>query len=81
MILTYSRRADPMGEYARISLDGGKTWSRDTLISPIAPDWDHGYPSTVELEGGDLFTVYYMKCPGDDYNSLHSVRWNLNELI
>ncbi|MBR3837059.1 MAG: exo-alpha-sialidase [Clostridia bacterium] len=80
VILTYSRRTEPMGEYARISLDGGKTWSHDTLISPEAPDWDHGYPSTVELAGGDLFTVYYMKCPGDDYNSLHSVRWNLSDL-
>ena len=80
VVMTFSKRVDVMGEYAIVSHDGGRTWSKETLISPVAPDWDHGYPSTVELANGDLFTVYYMKCPGDDYNSIHSVRWNLSEL-
>ncbi len=81
VVLVYSRRFPPMGQYARVSFDFGKTWSKDVLISPEAPDWDHGYPSSVELKNGDIFTVFYQKCPGDDYNSLHSVRWNISEIL
>lgn len=81
IILAYSKRLDVMGEYVIISKDGGQTWSQEHLISPEAPDWDHGYPSSVELENGDILTVYYMKCPGDSYNSLHCVRWCIDELL
>ncbi|MBR2616599.1 MAG: exo-alpha-sialidase [Clostridia bacterium] len=80
LILSYSRRKDPMGEYVRISYDFGKTWSRDTRISPEPADWDHGYPTTVELSDKSLLTAYYMKCPGDDFTSLHTVRWSLEEI-
>ena len=80
VILTYSCRQDPGGEYVRISHDFGKTWSKDQLISPEMTTWDHGYPSTVECENGDLFTVYYAPCPGDRFASLHSVRWSLEEI-
>lgn len=84
VVLSYSRRLDPMGQYVRVSYDYGKTWSADTMIAPqdstVLPAWDHGYPSSVELSNGDIFTVYYQKCPGDDYCSLHSIRWSLDEL-
>ena len=80
VIMTYSRRIAPMGQYVRISNDYGKTWSKDVMISPEAQDWDHGYPSSVELSNGDIFTIYYQKCPGDCYNSLQSVRWSLSEM-
>ncbi|MBR2634600.1 MAG: exo-alpha-sialidase [Clostridia bacterium] len=81
VVLVYGKRRDEMGQYAIVSTDGGCTWSEEKRISPIAPDWDQGYPSSVELSGGDIFTVYYQKCPGDSFNSLHSVRWNLRELL
>ncbi|MBR2635014.1 MAG: exo-alpha-sialidase [Clostridia bacterium] len=84
VILSYSRRLEPMGQYVRVSRDFGKTWSKDTMISPEEstgiPAWDHGYPSSVELANGDILTVYYQKCPGDGYCSLHSIRWSLDEL-
>lgn len=80
ILLTYGRRVAPMGEYARVSRDGGRTWSKDVRISPEPVDWDHGYPTSVELENGDILTVYYGKCPGDDYNSIQSVRYSLDEL-
>ena len=80
LIMVYQRRrVDPQGQYARISRDGGKTWGKDFLVSPVAPDWDHGYPSSVELENGDIYTVYYQKCQGDHYPSLLGTRWNLDE--
>lgn len=80
LILAYSRRKAPMGQYVRVSYDNGVSWSEDTRISSDPPDWDHGYPTSVELENGDILTVYYQKCDGDDFNSIHSIRWNLSEL-
>lgn len=79
IILAYSGRIEPMGEYVRISHDNGKTWSKDFCIAPM-DFWDHGYPTTVELSDGDLLTTYYGRCEGDDYNSVHSVRWSLSEV-
>ena len=84
VVLVYSRRLEPMGQYAQVSYDYGKTWSEEVMLSPEestgTPAWDHGYPSSVELSNGDIFTLYYQKCPGDDYCSLHSIRWSLEEI-
>ena len=84
VVMVFSRRLDPMGQYVQISKDFGKTWSEETMISPGEPTgtpaWDHGYPSSVELSNGDILTLYYQKCPGDDYCSLHTVRWSLDEV-
>ena len=41
------------------------------------PDGDLGYPATVELGDGSLFTVYYQKAaPGEKCSLLWS-RWKL----
>lgn len=80
LILTYGqRRLEPQGQYARISYDSGRTWEKEIMVSPKAPDWDHGYPSSVELSNGDILTVYYQKYEGDTYPSLLSTRWNISE--
>ena len=81
VVMVYSKRCGPQGSFVRVSRDFGKTWSEDKMISLEAPDWDHGYPSSVELSNGDIFTVYYQKCPGDSYNSIHSVRFSLDEVL
>ena len=77
VVLTYGRRAAPFGERARISYDGGKTWGEELVISRESPDWDLGYPSSVELSDGSILTIYYQKYPGDPYNSLLSTHWEL----
>lgn len=77
LVMTYSRRVAPNGQRGKISYDDGVTWSEELVIGPESPDWDHGYPSTVELSDGSLLTVYYQKFPGDSYNSILSTRWTL----
>lgn len=77
VILTYGRRIAPFGERARISYDGGKTWGEELIISREAPDWDLGYPSSVELSDGSILTVYYQKYPADPYNSILYTKWKL----
>lgn len=77
IVLTYGRRKAPFGERARISYDQGRTWGQEIVISEESPDWDLGYPSSVELSDGSLLTVYYQKFPGDTYNSILSTHWKL----
>lgn len=60
------------GSYVKRSRDGGKTWGKESIIGPEAPDWDLGYPSSVELSDGSILTVYYQKYPGDSYTSILS---------
>lgn len=77
VVLTYGRRVALFGERARISRDGGRTWGEELVISPEAPDWDLGYPSSVELSDGSILTVYYQKYPGDKHNSILYTKWAL----
>ena len=62
LLCSYGRRTP--GDYSErvlVSWDEGETWEMDVCIDNQAPDWDLGYPSTVELEDGSLMTVYYQK--------------------
>lgn len=79
VVLTYGRREKPFGERARLSWDGGLTWGEEIVISEEAPDWDLGYPSSVELNDGTVLTVYYQKYPGDKHNSILYTKWHLPE--
>lgn len=77
IVLTYGRRIAPCEERAVISWDGGRTWSEEITISQESPDWDLGYPASVELSDGSIMTVYYQKYPGDSYNSILYTKWDL----
>jgi hypothetical protein len=78
LILTYGYRQVPYGQRAAISRDEGVTWEHDWIIRDDGPDWDLGYPSTVELADGRLFTVCYQRVPEDVMKcSLLSSRWRL----
>ena len=77
VVMTHGRRADTNFEIAMISYDGGQSWSDEIIISPESPDWDLGYPSSVELSDGSILTVYYQKYGDDTYNSILYTKWQL----
>ena len=77
LLLTYSYRVAGYGQRVGISHDDGQTWDWDWIIRDDAPDWDLGYPSTVELADGSLFTVYYQKFAAGEPCSLLWSRWQL----
>ena len=79
VICTYGRRSKPCGECVRISTDNGVTFGEEHYLSH-APNDDLGYPATVELNDGSLFSVYYQELPGEDRTSLIGCRWTLDEL-
>lgn len=77
LILTYGYRKADVGQRVGISHDEGQTWAWDWIIRNDAPDWDLGYPSTVELADGTLFSVYYQKFAAGEPCSLLWSRWRL----
>jgi hypothetical protein len=77
LVLTYGYREAPCGQRVAFSTDDGRTWTHDWILRDDGPDFDLGYPSTVELADGRLFTVYYQRVPGDAKTSLLWSRWTL----
>jgi hypothetical protein len=71
----------------RAGHDGGVTWDVENEIvlrddGPELdlgwpPGWDLGYPATVEIEPGELLTVYYQIDPPDHKPSIQATRWSL----
>lgn len=59
LIASYGYRAAPYGIRVMFSRDLGEHWELDHELyrNPHSPDL--GYPSTVELSDGSLFTVFY----------------------
>jgi len=81
ILVTYgSRIPEFRGVMGRISRDGGDSWSLPfRVVGDFLPQSDHGYPSTVQLEGGDLVTAYYCsKSPWYQRYHMGVVRWNLD---
>ncbi len=62
---TYGYRSRPFGIRARLSEDGGATWGAEIVLRDDGKSWDLGYPKTVQLDGGDLFTAYYFNAAED----------------
>jgi len=77
LILTYGYRQSPYGQRVAFSRDDGKTWDHNWIIRDDGPDGDLGYPSTVELADGSLFTVCYQKAAAGEKCSLLWSRWHL----
>ena len=59
ILLTYGRRYKPYGIYARLSSDGGRTWSETSWLLRATPNSDQGYSSSVETEPGRILTTCY----------------------
>lgn len=79
ILVTYGYRKSPMGIRARISLDSGKSWSDELVLYDKAVSGDMGYPSTVELPDGKLYTVWYEKTFSPARCAINSLRWELTK--
>lgn len=86
LIMTYSDRVTPTGIRARVSYDGGATWSEEMEIAgqPSAHATDLGYPCSTELSDGSIMTVYYYHYTStggtiDENPSILYTKWKLTE--
>lgn len=77
ILMTYGYRRKRFGNQARISSDGGRTWSDPLVISDDGASGDLGYPSTVEFPGGELLTVWYESLRGQPGAVLRQAHWSL----
>ncbi|WP_405970632.1 glycoside hydrolase [Streptomyces sp. NBC_00988] len=59
LCLVYGYRDQPYGIRARLSSDGGVTWSAETVLRSDAGCHDLGYPRTVLRADGSVVTAYY----------------------
>lgn len=77
LMMSYGYRRKPFGNQARVSEDGGRTWSQPVVISDDGAGGDLGYPSTVQLEDGSLITVWYEKMKDRPKAVLRQARWEV----
>ncbi|MBO7273964.1 MAG: InlB B-repeat-containing protein [Clostridia bacterium] len=72
-----------LGIRARLSYDGGLTWTREVILSyglkPVDNSSDWGYTSSVELSDGKIVTVYYQRTSGETMASIYQIVWELPE--
>lgn len=78
MIMSYTYRLKPYGIRARISEDSGKSWSSEIILSDDGKVWDLGYPSTVEMADGTLFTLWYERLDKGGAK-LRYLNWKFND--
>ena len=63
VLCAYGHRRAPFGIRACLSHDEGESWDieNEILIRTDFPDRDVGYPTSIQLDDGRIFTVYYGK--------------------
>ena len=71
IVCTQGYRIKPFGIRALVSRDEGGSWE-EFILDDSQPGGDLGYPASVELADGSVYTVFYRD--GD----LLSIKWKLN---
>ncbi len=82
IVMTYGFRGDGEGDVAygvraRFSFDEGKSWSEEVLLDGTAYNSDCGYPASVELSDGSIYTVYYKTDKSSSVPGIWSINWTL----
>jgi hypothetical protein len=75
LCLTYGYRSEPFGIRARLSQDGGNTWSHDIILRDDGGCHDLGYPRTVQRPDGALVTAYYFNDEPDGERYIAATLW------
>ncbi len=72
ILCAYGYRRLPYGLKACLSYDEGNTWDlkNEILLRSDGSHYDLGYPSSVELEDNQIFTVYYFHTGKSIYGHL-----------
>jgi hypothetical protein len=77
LISAYGRRKPPYGIQVMFSRDNAETWDTNYFVWNRGVDTDLGYPASVELSNGDIFTIYYAKIFGQKLTSILWTRWRI----
>jgi len=78
LLVSYGRRLPPYGLRACISRDEGKTWDKaNEILLCGAPNGDLGYPTSVQLADGSIYTVFYRIDKPGEKTCLMATHWRL----
>ncbi len=79
VLATYGHRREPFGIRACLSEDGGRTWDtgNEVVLRDDGLDRDMGYPSSVQLPDGSIFTTYYWRHE-DQIRHIRSLKWRVD---
>jgi Neuraminidase (sialidase) len=79
LLLSYGNRiAGQFGVAAKVSADDGATWSKPITVVSDLTSRDCGYPSSVQLPGGEILTGYYAQgVAGHQRYHMGAVLWKL----
>lgn len=77
LISVYGYRNAPYGIRMMYSKDGGETWSTDHVLYDEGESGDLGYPASVQLENGDILTVFYANTKG--VSDIKQIIWRFSE--
>ena len=78
VLATYGHRRVPYGIRACLSEDGGRTWDteEEIILRDDGRDGDMGYPSSVQLPDGSIFTTCYWH-EEDGIRQIQSLEWRV----
>lgn len=76
LAITYGHRAPPFEIRARLSSDGGKTWTSDIVLRDGAGAWDIGYCRSVQRRDGNIVTVYYWATEPHKERTIEATIWS-----
>ena len=78
LLCTYGYRREPTGIRACLSRDQGKTWdlAHEIILRDDGFGSDLGYPQSIQLEDGRVFTAYYMQT-GRELPQIDGTAWRL----
>ena len=80
LLSTYAKRWPPFGQYASASRDNGRTWDVENEIRLSAGlNGDLGYPASVELQDGTIWTVYYEIDKAGEKPCLMGTHWRFKD--
>jgi hypothetical protein len=79
IVCAFGYRTPAYGQRCMISYDNGRTWDKNIVIRDDGMNHELGYPASVELADGSIFTVYYQFIRGQRKSSILWSRWQLPE--
>jgi hypothetical protein len=79
--ISYGYRAVPYGIRAKISGDGGRTWSGEIQLRDGAREYDIGYTRTVQRTDGKIVTVYYFTTDERNEQYIEATIWDPDDLV
>jgi len=78
LLAVYGVRRAPYSERACLSKDGGKSWDiKNEITLSQSANGDLGYPASVQLDDGSVFTVYYQIDQPGEKTCLMATHWKL----